>query len=135
MIRHTKTLGIFQVDGSVWKHLSEDKKAAIERVRDEKLDIFFNRLSKKEIGVNTIRNLRSYYSATIADFLRQSSNEILGIIHSNDNSAERTIQQSKGVFAGVNQAALAGHSGVQGADRRMAEPWRQGVRRVCDPDG
>ena len=46
MIRHTKTLGIFQVDESVWKHLSEDEKAAIERVRDEKLDIFFNRLSK-----------------------------------------------------------------------------------------
>lgn len=46
MIRHTKTLGIVQVDESVWKHLSEDEKAAIERVRDEKLDIYFNRLSK-----------------------------------------------------------------------------------------
>ena len=46
MIRHTKTLGIVQVDESVWKHLSEDEKAAIERVRDEKLDSYFNRLSK-----------------------------------------------------------------------------------------
>ena len=46
MIRHTKTLGIVQVDESVWKHLSEDEKAAIERVCDEKLDSYFIRLSK-----------------------------------------------------------------------------------------
>ena len=41
-----------------------------------------------------MRNLRSYYSASISDFLRQSTSEILGIIHSNDISAETTIQQS-----------------------------------------
>lgn len=41
-----------------------------------------------------MRNLRSYYSATIADFLRQCDREILGIIHANDISAETTIQQS-----------------------------------------
>ena len=41
-----------------------------------------------------MRNLRSYYSATIAEFLQLSDSEILGIIHSNDISAETTIQQS-----------------------------------------
>lgn len=41
-----------------------------------------------------MRNLRSYYSAPIAEFLQQSNSEILGIIHSNDISAETTIQQS-----------------------------------------
>ena len=41
-----------------------------------------------------MRNLRSYYSASIAEFSRQSSSEIIGIIHSNDISAETTIQQS-----------------------------------------
>lgn len=41
-----------------------------------------------------MRNLRAYYSATIAEFLRQSSGEILGTIHSNDISAQTTIQQS-----------------------------------------
>ncbi len=41
-----------------------------------------------------MRNLRSYYSASIADFLQQSDREILGIIHANDISAETTIQQS-----------------------------------------
>ncbi len=41
-----------------------------------------------------MRNLRSYYSASIVDFLRQSDREILGIIHANDISAETTIQQS-----------------------------------------
>lgn len=41
-----------------------------------------------------MRNLRSYYSASITEFLKQSNSEILGIIHSNDISAETTIQQS-----------------------------------------
>ena len=41
-----------------------------------------------------MRNLRAYYSASIAEFLRQSSSEIIGVIHSNNISAETTIQQS-----------------------------------------
>lgn len=41
-----------------------------------------------------MRNLRSYYSASITTFLSQSSAEILGIIHSNCISAETTIQQN-----------------------------------------
>ncbi len=41
-----------------------------------------------------MRNLRTYYSAPIHDFLRQPTAEILGVIHSNDISAETTIQQS-----------------------------------------
>ena len=41
-----------------------------------------------------MRNLRSYYSAPIATFLQQSTNEILGTIHANDISAETSIQQS-----------------------------------------
>lgn len=41
-----------------------------------------------------MRNLRAYYSASIGQFLNQSAAEILGIIHSNDTSAETTIQQS-----------------------------------------
>ena len=41
-----------------------------------------------------MRNLRTYYSSTISDFLRQPTAEILGVIHSNDISAETTIQQS-----------------------------------------
>lgn len=41
-----------------------------------------------------MRNLRSYYSAQVTEFLQQSSSEIIGIIHSNDISAETTIQQS-----------------------------------------
>ena len=41
-----------------------------------------------------MRNLRYYYAADICDFLKQSTAEILGLIHSNDMSAETTIQQS-----------------------------------------
>ena len=41
-----------------------------------------------------MRNLRRYYSAPIQEFLEQSSKEILGVIHSNDISAEIKIQQS-----------------------------------------
>lgn len=41
-----------------------------------------------------MRNLRCYYRATIEEFLRQSESEIIGIIHSNDISADTRIQQS-----------------------------------------
>lgn len=52
-------------------------------------------MNKMEIyEVTTMCNLRSYYSASIAEFLRQSISEIIGVIHSNDISAETTIQQS-----------------------------------------
>lgn len=41
-----------------------------------------------------MRNLRSYYSETISDFLKQSTSYILGVIHSNNVSSDTTIQQS-----------------------------------------
>lgn len=46
------------------------------------------------MAFRTSHNLRAYYSAPIAEFLQQSVHEILGIIHTNDASAETTIQQS-----------------------------------------
>ena len=46
------------------------------------------------MAFRTSHNMRAYYSALIPDFLCQSTNEILGIIHTNDVSAETTIQQS-----------------------------------------
>lgn len=41
-----------------------------------------------------MRNLRCYYSASIEQFLNQSNEAILGIIHANNISADTTIQQS-----------------------------------------
>ena len=41
-----------------------------------------------------MRNLRAYYSASIKDFLAQSTAEILGVVHQNCISAETTIQQN-----------------------------------------
>ena len=41
-----------------------------------------------------MKNLRSYYSASIYTFLSQTTNEIVGIIHKNDISAETRILQS-----------------------------------------
>ena len=41
-----------------------------------------------------MKNLRSYYSAPISTFLSQTANEIVGIIHKNDISAETRILQS-----------------------------------------
>lgn len=46
------------------------------------------------MAFRTSHNMRAYYSASLSDFLQQSTNEILGIIHTNDASAETTIQQS-----------------------------------------
>ena len=44
MLRHTKTLGIIQVDESVWKRLTEEEKREIEQVCDEKLGEYYGRL-------------------------------------------------------------------------------------------
>jgi hypothetical protein len=44
MLRHTKTLGVVQVDESVWKKLSKDEKAEIEQICDEKLDHYFSNM-------------------------------------------------------------------------------------------
>lgn len=45
MMRHTKTLGIIQVDESVWKQLTAAEKAEIEKICDEKLAAYYSRLS------------------------------------------------------------------------------------------
>lgn len=44
MLRHTRTLGIIQVDEAVWKRLGEGEKAEIERVCEEKLESYYQRL-------------------------------------------------------------------------------------------
>lgn len=45
-------------------------------------------------GSKTVRKLHSYYCGEITDFLRQSVNEILGIINPNTVSSVITIEQS-----------------------------------------
>ena len=44
MMHHTKTLGIVQVDEAVWKRLTQEEKADIERICEEKLKEHFKRL-------------------------------------------------------------------------------------------
>ena len=44
MLRHTKTLGIVQVEETFWKHLSAEEKNEIGRICDEKLQSYFSRL-------------------------------------------------------------------------------------------
>ena len=43
MLRHTKTLGIVQVDESVWKNLSKEEKTEIEKICNAKLTEYYNR--------------------------------------------------------------------------------------------
>jgi len=43
MLRHTKTLGIVQVDEAVWKHLSNTEKEDILRICSEKLESYYLR--------------------------------------------------------------------------------------------
>lgn len=43
MLRHAKALGIVEVGGAVWKDLSSEKKAEIERIYDQKLDGYYAR--------------------------------------------------------------------------------------------
>ena len=44
MLRHTKTLGIIEVDPAVWKKLSADEKVEIERVCENKLAEYYGKL-------------------------------------------------------------------------------------------
>ena len=44
MLRHTKTLGIVQVDDAVWKKLTKEEKAEMERVCNQKLAEYFGRM-------------------------------------------------------------------------------------------
>lgn len=41
MLRHTKTLGIIQVEETVWKHLTRDEKDEIGRICDDKLQHYY----------------------------------------------------------------------------------------------
>ena len=45
MMRHTKTLGIVEVDNSVWKRLTEEEKAEIRGICEKKLEGYYNRIS------------------------------------------------------------------------------------------
>lgn len=44
MLRHTKTLGIVQIDESVWKRLTKAELVEIERSCDEKLESYLRRM-------------------------------------------------------------------------------------------
>ena len=46
MLRHTRTLGIVQVDESVWKKLTAGEKAEMEKICEEKLEQYFSRLAR-----------------------------------------------------------------------------------------
>jgi len=45
MLRHTQTLGIIEVDSSVWKNLTEEDKVQIDSICDEKLLKYFDKIN------------------------------------------------------------------------------------------
>ena len=47
MLHHTKTLGVIQVDESVWKKLTREEKQDIERICDEKLEQYYGRFQAR----------------------------------------------------------------------------------------
>lgn len=46
MMRHTKTLGIVEVDSTVWKKLTVEDKTNIIKICDDKLEKYYSRISK-----------------------------------------------------------------------------------------
>ena len=46
MFRHTKTLGVIEVDSTVWKKLTEVEKVWIEGICEEKLEQYYRRITK-----------------------------------------------------------------------------------------
>ena len=51
MMSHTKTLGIVQIDCSVWKKLSPKDKEEIEEICNLKLEQYYKRITKTEANV------------------------------------------------------------------------------------
>lgn len=48
MLHHTKTLGIIQIENSVWKNLSFSDKEEIEKICDKKMAQYFKRLQEQK---------------------------------------------------------------------------------------
>ena len=46
MLQHIRTLGIVQVDETVWKRLNKGEKVEIEKICDEKLEAYYQRLNE-----------------------------------------------------------------------------------------
>ena len=46
MFRHTKTLGVIEVDSTVWKKLTEAEKKWIEDICEAKLEQYYRRITK-----------------------------------------------------------------------------------------
>lgn len=46
MLRHTKTLGVIEVDHSVWKHLCDAEHQEILTICDEKLEQYFQKMKR-----------------------------------------------------------------------------------------
>ena len=44
MLRHTKTLGIIEVEPTVWKHLSDDEQEEIRQICENKLNEYYRRI-------------------------------------------------------------------------------------------
>ena len=43
MMRHTKTLGVIEVDSTFWKKLTPEEKQRIEQICDEKITRYYSR--------------------------------------------------------------------------------------------
>ena len=48
MLRHTRTLGIVRVNEEVWKRLSREEKVEIEKICDEKLELYYKKVNINE---------------------------------------------------------------------------------------
>ena len=48
MFRHTKTLGVIEVDPTVWKKLTDSEKQWVKKICDEKLDYYYSRINNQQ---------------------------------------------------------------------------------------
>ena len=64
MLRHTKTLGIVEVDSTIWKKLSNEDKIEIERVCEDKLERYYSKMMKqcfkRVISIQEVQQLNIY---------------------------------------------------------------------------
>ena len=48
MMHHSKSLGIIEIDGNIWKYMDEERRAGIIRICDEKIAAYYGRLDRRE---------------------------------------------------------------------------------------
>ena len=134
MMYHTKTLGVIQVDESVWRKLTEGEKQEIKKICLEKLDTYYN--GSKERGAKMDTSKARELLSILADGIDPFTGEILPEDHvCNEPDMIRAlhlaVQQLGNVKTSVTRSRPenAGKPWSEEDDRILCEMFERGCKR------